>query len=218
MGAVAARRGAPARQAGDLLAVEAIDPSGLAVTREGAFVRVLRVTPPNPLVLTDEERARIAHGYCQLVTRLRADQRLQFYVHSRPINLAEILDSARKDVTYTSGPPPSSLEDDAADPLSLSRWRLYAGMEQTLRMHADEQAAVETAYYVVCPYVPARRSRRDLLRELRPSHGRLLSGPLTRNVRAHRRAARESLAFTEMVRSELDAWHEVTVSTDLTDC
>ncbi|HEY3944437.1 MAG TPA: hypothetical protein VGL78_04350 [Solirubrobacteraceae bacterium] len=205
MGALGKHRDAPTRQAGDLLAVEAIDPGGLAVTREGAFVRVLRVTPPNPLILTDEERARIAHGYCQLVARLRAGQRLQFYVHSRPVNLSEILAAARKDVSYTSGPPPASLEDGAADPLSLSRWRLYGAMEQTLRTHADEQAAVQTSYYVVCPHTPPRRSRRDLLRELRPRHGRLLSGPLTRNVRAHRRAARESLAYTEMVRSELDA-------------
>ncbi len=205
MGAVARRKDAPAREAGDLLALEALDHSGLAVTREGAFVRVLRVTPPNPLVLTNEERTRIAHGYCQLVSRLRADQRLQFYVHSRPVNLSEILASARKDVTYTSGPPPSSLEDGTADPLALSRWRLYAGMEQTLRLHADEQAAVQTAYYVVCPHVPAPRTRRDLLRELRPRHGRILSGPMTRNVRAHQRASRESLAYTEMVRSELDA-------------
>jgi hypothetical protein len=205
MGVVVRRKDAPVRQAGDLLAVEAIDPSGLVVTREGAFVRVLRVTPPNPLVLTDEERTRIAHGYCQLVSRLRADQRLQFYVHSRPVNLSEILASARKDVTYTSGPPPASLGDGAADPLSLSRWRLYAAMEQTLRTHADEQAAVQTGYYVVCPHVPSRRSRRDLLRELRPRHGRLLSGPMTRNLRAHQRASRESLAFTETVRSELDA-------------
>ena len=29
----------------------------LVVTSEGAFVRVLRVTPPNPLILSDEDRA-----------------------------------------------------------------------------------------------------------------------------------------------------------------
>lgn len=195
----------PVKQAGDLLPVEAIDRSGLAVTSEGAFVRVLRVTPPNPLLLSEDERARIAHGYCHLVSRLRADQRLQFYVHSRPVNLAEILAQARREVEYTSGPPPASLDEPGENPLALSRWRLFAAMEQSLRLHSDEQAAVETAYYVVCPHVPASRGGRQLLGELRPRRRGVLSGPLTRTLRAHRRGARESLAFTESIRSELDA-------------
>ncbi|MGA2163714.1 MAG: DUF87 domain-containing protein [Solirubrobacteraceae bacterium] len=192
------------KEAGDLLAVEAIDRSGLAVTSEGAFVRVLQVTPPNPLILSGEERARIARGYCHLVSRLRADQRLQFYVHSRPVNLTQILADARREVSFTSGAAPASLDAEGDDPLGMSRWRLYAAMEQSLRLHADEQAAVQTSFYVVCPHVPSRRGRYEMLRELRPRRSSLLSGPLTRNLRAHRRAARESLAFTETVRSELE--------------
>ncbi len=206
MGALRGRRESGwVKQAGDLLPVEAIDRTGLAVTSEGAFVRVLQVTPPNPLILSEQERARIARGYCHLASRLRADQRLQFYVHSRPVNLAEILASARAEVSYTSGPAPASLDGEGADPLATSRWRLYAAMEQSLRLHSDEQAAVETSFYVVCPHVPPRRGRHELLRELRPRHGKLLSGPLRRALQAHRRAARESLAFTETVRSELDS-------------
>lgn len=206
MGAVTkGRERGAVKQAGDLLPVEAIDRSGLAITREGAFVRILQLTPPNPLVLSDEERARIAQGYCHLVAGLRPDQRLQFYVHSRPVNLNEILAGARRDVTYTSGAAPASLDVEGDDPLSMSRWRLYAAMEQSLRLHADEQAAVETSFYVVCPHVPPRRGGREILRELRPRRGRLLNGPLVRSVRAHRRAARESLAFAETVRSELDS-------------
>lgn len=205
MGALTRRTTGFVKEAGELLPVEAIDRTGLAVTSEGAFVRVLQVTPPNPLILSDEERTRIAHGYCQLVSRLRADQRLQFYVHSRPVKLNEILAAARREVECTAGSPPASLDDSAADGLALSRWRLYAAMEQSLRLHADEQAAVETSFYVVCPHVPPRRSRRELLAELKPRRSRLLSGPLTRSVRAHRRAARESLAFTETIRSELDS-------------
>ena len=46
--------------AGSLLAVEAIDPSGLLVTSEGAFVRVLRVSPVNPVLMSAGERERIA--------------------------------------------------------------------------------------------------------------------------------------------------------------
>ena len=192
------------RLAGELLPVEAIDRTGLAITGEGAFVRVLQVSPPNPLILSAQERARIARGYCHLVSWLRADQRLQFYVHSRPVNLKDILSAAREQVSYTSGEPPASL-DGGEESLALSRWRLYAGMEQSLRLHADEQAAVETSFYVVCPHVPARRGGRELLRELRPRPHGLLRGPLTRGLKAHRRAARESLAFTETVRAELES-------------
>jgi TraG P-loop domain len=204
MGALKNRRGW-VQQAGDLLPVEAIDASGLAVTSEGAFVRVLAVTPPNPLILSAEERARIARGYCHLASWLRADQRLQFYVHSKPVNLKDVLAAAREEVSHTSGEPPVSLDGDGRGSLGLSRWRLYAAMEQSLRLHADEQAAVETSFYVVCPHVPVKRGGRDLLRELRPRHSGLLSGPLSRGLGAHRRAARESLAFTETVRAELEA-------------
>jgi hypothetical protein len=204
MGLMKGHRSRRLREAGDLLAVEAIDPSGLAVTREGAFVRVLQITAPNPLILSDEERARIAEGYCHLAARLRADQRLQFYVVSRPVDLASVLAGSRQQVAYNAGEPPSSVEGEGADPLARARWRMYAAMEESLRLHADEHAAVETAFYVVCPFVAARRGKLELLKELIPRRGRFLSGPMRRGLRSHLRAARESLAFTESVRSELD--------------
>ncbi len=141
-----------------MLAVEAIDRTGLAITSEGAFVRVLHVSAPNPLILSEAERSRIAQRL--LPSGLAAARRpaVQFYVHSRPVNLAEMLADARQEVSYTAGDPPASLEDGGEDPLALSRWRLYAAMEQSLRLHADEQAAVETSFYVVCPYVPVKRA------------------------------------------------------------
>ena len=48
----------PHREAGDLLAVEAIDRSGVVITREGALVRILEVTPPNPFVMSADDRAQ----------------------------------------------------------------------------------------------------------------------------------------------------------------
>jgi hypothetical protein len=41
--------------AGELCAVEALDREGLLVTSEGGFVRYLRVTPKNPLVMSDRD-------------------------------------------------------------------------------------------------------------------------------------------------------------------
>lgn len=193
------------KEAGELLAVEAIDRTGLAITSEGALVRVINVTPPNPLILSADERARIARGYCHLVSRLRSEESLQFYVQSQPINLTDILARARREVTYTSGEPPASLDADGVDPLAVSRWRLYGAMSESLHLHADEQAAVRTSFYVVCPFLPRAKTRSALLRELRWRRGKMPAAPLRRGLRAHQRAARESLAFTEGMRAELDA-------------
>ena len=56
------RAGARLPEAGELLAVEAIDRTGLIVTSEGAFVRIFRVVPPNPLLMS-AARARQDRGH-----------------------------------------------------------------------------------------------------------------------------------------------------------
>src|SRR3954469_8849051 len=185
-------------QAGELLAVEAIDRTGLLVTSEGAFVRVLRVTPPNPLILPDAERNRIATGFAGMLGRLRPGQSLQFYIDARPVRLADVLRSARAQVEAAAGPLPTS-ERRAADATALSRWRLHAATEESLYRHADEQAAVELSAYVVIPTRPRPRGLRHTLR-------RALSAdaPLERGLAAHRRAARDSQARTDAVRGDLE--------------
>jgi hypothetical protein len=128
--AMRARRGEELQQAGDLVAVEAIDRTGLVITSEGAFVRVLRVTPPNPLMLSREDRETVAAGFCHLVGRLRPGQSLQFYIDARPVQLGELLAEARREVVAAAGPPPAP-DRPARDATALSRWRLYAAMEET---------------------------------------------------------------------------------------
>ncbi len=58
------------RDAGELLGVEAIDRTGLVVTSEGAFVRIFRVAPVNPLLMSGEERAKAAGTFQRLISRL----------------------------------------------------------------------------------------------------------------------------------------------------
>ena len=96
------------RAAGELVAIEAIDQTGLVVTSEGAFVRVLGVTPPNPLILSQADREAVANGFCHLVGRLRPGQSLQFYVDARPVRLDEVLAGARREVEACAGPAPTS--------------------------------------------------------------------------------------------------------------
>jgi len=107
-------------EAGDLLAVEAIDHTGLLVTSEGAFVRVLEVTPPNPLILSDEDRERTGQAFGRLVSRLGPAQSLQFYVQARPVNLAEILAGCRREVQAFAGASPAP-DRPVRDGLALSR-------------------------------------------------------------------------------------------------
>ena len=52
------------------------------------------------------------------------------------MNLAELLGECRREVQVCAGPPPSA-ETGSRDPLSLSRWRLHAALEESLRLHAD---------------------------------------------------------------------------------
>jgi hypothetical protein len=203
-----ARRGrtdAPQQEAGDLLAIESIDRSGVVVTREGALVRILEVTPPNPFVLSAPDRERVAAGFCYLIGRLRPGQSLQFYVDARPFNLDDVLARSRREVSAWAGPPPTA-GSDSADSQSISRWRLYAAMEESLRLHADDQAAMRTTAYIVVSYAPRKVRASDARTELRRVLGRrtVMKAPLERDLRAHRRLLRESLAHTDAIRIELD--------------
>ena len=90
-----------------------------------------------------------------------------------------------------------------ARPLALARWRLYAAMEESLRLHADEQAATEVSAYVVVPFLPRQSVARAALAWVR--RRRLPTAPLERPLQAHRRAVREHLAHVDALRSELEA-------------
>jgi hypothetical protein len=189
-------------EAGERVAIEAIDRTGLVITSEGAFVRVLRVTPPNPLILSGEDRQAVAAGFCRLIGRLRPEQSLQFYVDARPVRLAELLAGARREVQASAGPPPTG-EHAVRDATGLSRWRLYAAMEESLHQHADEQATVELSAHVVIPHLPRQHAARATLAQLR--RGGLACSPLERGVQAHGRVVRDSQAHADQLRSELEA-------------
>jgi hypothetical protein len=189
-------------EAGDLLPVEAIDRTGLIVTSEGAFVRIFKVGPPNPLLMSGEERAKTAAAFQRLVAQPKADETLQVYVDARPVNLSELLAACRREVEASAGPAPTA-ERRARDQLALSQWRLYAALEESLRLHSDEQAAVQVSYHVVVPFVLRQATARAALAWAK--RGRLAMAPLERPLQAHRRAVREHLAHVDALRAELEA-------------
>ena len=189
-------------EAGDLLAIEAIDRTGLIVTSEGAFVRIFKVVPPNPLLMSAEERAKTAATFQRLIAQLKADESLQFYVDARPVNLEELLGDCRREVEASAGRAPGK-ERPARDALALAQWRLYASLEESLRMHADAHAAVQVRCHVVVPFLPRQNMAKAALAWAKRS--KLPTVPLERPVEAHRRAVREHLAHVDSLRGELEA-------------
>lgn len=186
------------REAGDLCAVEAIDREGLVVTAEGALVRVLRAAPKNPLVMAPVERGQVGHAFGQLAGRLQAGQSIQFYVEAAPVRLAALLAASQAEADRAL----RAVKDPGrADALR----RLHDALGESLERHADEQAAVDVAYYVIVPYLPDQAARLDW-RELLPGMRRRLgSAPLERSLASHRRVARESLHLTDSIRGDLEA-------------
>jgi hypothetical protein len=90
-----------------LLGVETVDRTGLVVTSEGAFVRIFRVVPVNPPLMSGEEREKAAATFARLISSLQADERIQVLVEGRPVNLAELVGECRREVQACAGPPPS---------------------------------------------------------------------------------------------------------------
>jgi hypothetical protein len=200
MGRVNRRNAAtPSCEAGELCAVEAIDREGLVVTREGALVRVLRATPRNPLVMSAVEREQVGHALGQLAGRLQAGQSIQFYVEALPIRLDALLTRSQDEAERVIRALASHA--DRADALR----HLHAALRESLERHADEQAAVDVAYYVVVPYLPDQSNRLDWRALLPGARRRLGSAPLERSLASHRRVARESLHLTDSIRSDIEA-------------
>ena len=118
-------------EAGELCAVEAIDREGLLVTSEGALVRYLRVTPKNPLVMSDAEREQIGHAFGQLVGRLAAGQSLQFYVEAAPVRLDALLEHSQAEAERAR----RALRDTDGGRDALRR--LHGALRESLERHAD---------------------------------------------------------------------------------
>ena len=185
-------------ETGDLVPLQALDSQGLLVTDEGTLVRYLRVSPKNPLVMADSGRRQVAEAFGALVNRVAAGQSLQFYVEARPIRLDELLAQNHAEAAHARQATSDKARADALD-------RLSRAQTESLRHHADEQAAVELAYYAVVPLAPDHGSRLDWRALVPGRRMRLATAPTSRPLESHRRLARESLALADSIRSDLEA-------------
>ena len=107
------------REAGELLGVEAVDRTGLVITSEGAFVRIFRVAPVNPLLMSGEEREKAA-AYVPAAdlpaARRRADPDRGRGPSGEPRPSCSA--DCRREVEACAGPPPGRAAT-SRDPLSL---------------------------------------------------------------------------------------------------
>ncbi len=182
-----------AARPGELLAIEAIDqhrPGGHQRGRVRAHPARDAAEPADPLAGTIARRSpRVLpprRRGCARASRCSSTSR------RGRCDLDEILAGARREVAAWAGPAPTSGRP-ARDALALSRWRLQAAMEESLRLHADDQAAVDFNAYVVVPHVPRQRDARAALAELRRG-GAGARAARARRRRAPARGAREPRA------------------------
>src|SRR4051794_11845098 len=158
--------------------------------------------------MSTPEREQVGHALGQLAGRLPAGQSLQFYVEATPVRLDALLERSETDAHQAI--QAQGCDGDRAAALR----RLHAAMRESMERHADEQAAVELAYYVIVPYLPDQQPRVNWRRLLRGGRGRLGTAALERSLTGHRRVARESLHLTDSIRTDLEA---LDLSTHLLD-
>ncbi len=187
------------RRAGELLPIEALTHDGLLIRSDGAFVRYLEVVPSNPLVLDPDGCARMTRGFTELLTRLPAGFSVQCYAQATPVSLDDLLARGRAETDAATEP---LLRSD--EPLKRAQGealrRLAACTEDSLRVHAEDQAAVDVRYVLVVPWDPAALGVGERHR-VRPR--RRGGAPLQRPLAEHLRIARESLQHADRLRSAL---------------
>src|ERR1700679_1982765 len=177
------------RCASDLLGLAAIEPDGLLVREDGAYVRYLEVGAVNPLVLDQAEGERVSAAFGQVAARLPDRQSLQLYVQGTPLELEEIL----ADETHRCEQAAGAAEDIGEHERATAIRRLGIAQEQSIRTNALTVAPLHLRYLMVCPWRPPGRSLPSSRRTLRVK------------AAAHQRAVRDSLRHSEGVRADLEA-------------
>ena len=167
-------------------------------------MRIFRVAPVNPLLMSGEEREKAAGTFQRLISQL---QRRRAHPGRRRGPSGESGRAGRRVLGARCRPALGrrrAASAAARDPLALSRWRLHAALEESLRLHADSQAAVEVNHYVVVPFLPRQHVARAALAYCAPREA-ADARRCERTLTAHRRAVREHLGRVDALRSELEA-------------
>lgn len=134
----------------DFADVVTITRDGLLLRGDGTFVRALRVGAVNPLTIDDADADLLSAGLGAIAARLEPRQSLQFYVVANPVSLADVIDEGRAAGQAAMNEAEAHGEDGRATALG----RLTTAAEQSITHHSADIAAMDLAYYVLCPYAP----------------------------------------------------------------
>ncbi|MHB8234996.1 MAG: VirB4 family type IV secretion system protein [Solirubrobacteraceae bacterium] len=178
--------------AAGMLRVGAIDPDGLLITDDGAYVRYLQTEAVNPLVMGVEETERVCSAFAQIAARLPDRQSLQLYVQGAPLQLEELLADESNRCEQAAG----AAQDVGMPARATAIRRLGLAQEQTIRDSAAAVAPLCLRYLVICPWRANRRALAPLASRRRP---------LQIDAEAHERNVRESLRHSEGIRTDLEA-------------
>lgn len=182
------------RTADALVPISAVEPDGLIMLTDGAYVRLLRATQVlQPLRGGSAHRDAIRERLGSLAGRLPAGQGLQVIVEAEPLDASEALARDWEQITAASAV--------AGEAHGEAMRRFGYGLEQTVRRSAGAVQATQLRWTIACRWQPVQVDFTSALR----NHLRRQPRCRTATVEAHERAAIDSLRFTQMVAGELSA-------------
>lgn len=184
-----------------LLPIAAVEPDGLLMLVDGAYVRLLEASDVlQPLRGGRAHRDAIRERLAVLAGRLPAGQTLQIVVEAEPLDAATALAQDWQQINASSAVASRRGDERLAEAMR----RFGYGLEQTVRRSSVAVQATRLRWTLVCRWQP---DHADLVRALggalgvRPGHSR--ARILTAD--AHERAAVDSLRFSQIVAAELNA-------------
>ena len=183
-----------ARTLGDVVPVAAVEPDGLLVTTDGAYVRLVQcLAPLQPLRGGRGHREAIRDHLAGLAARVPAGQSLQVLVEAEELDVdAELADDWQQIAAAAT-----AAERHGHPDRGEAMRRLGYGLEQTIRRSAPSVQAARLRWSLAARWRPSVVAWRSLAERTRRAPVQTLSR------RAHERAAADSLRFTDTIVSEL---------------
>jgi hypothetical protein len=181
------------RPLGDVIALAGVEPDGLLVLSDGAYVRLIAIEQVLQPLRGRAHRALIRERLGALCARIPAGQGLQVVVEADRLDVDDALRTDWAEIELAA----TAAHDVDAPARGEAMRRLGYGLEQTIRRSAPAVGAVRMRWTIATRWTPARA-----LELRRPGRSR---GARSLATAAHERAAADSLAFTDRIAGELRA-------------
>lgn len=180
----------------------AVEPDGLLISTDGAYVRLLEARQVlQPLRGGPGHRAQIRERLGALAGRIAAGQGIQVLVEAEPLDADRALHADWRDVDAAA----SAAERHGEADLGEAMRRFGYGLEQTVRRSAPAVDATELRWTVACRWQPSPGQLAGAVRANAGALTRRQGRVRTLDRGEHERAAADSLRYTQMLAAELTA-------------